>query len=202
MAIKELDVFINAPFDIEYEPIFSAIAYAVVRYGFRVRCALEADDAGDSRFAKLCGIIRECKFGVHDISRTEVDGNPPLPRFNMPLELGLFLGARHFGSSDQKQKVCIVLDREKYRYQKFISDLAGQDIHSHAGSAKRAVAEVTTWLRGLPGTVMPGGGEALWKEYQTFLKKLRADCKTDRIKVAELSFKDLNTMMAEYIAKL
>ncbi len=49
-----------------------------------------------------------------------------LPRFNMPLELGIFLGAKRFGSQKQKQKNGLILDREKYRYQSFCSDIAGQ----------------------------------------------------------------------------
>ncbi|CDM60399.1 hypothetical protein [Rhizobium favelukesii] len=56
--------------------------------------ALETDNAADNRFDKICRIVGECCYGIHDISRTEVDGNPPLPRFNMPLELGFFWAQR------------------------------------------------------------------------------------------------------------
>jgi hypothetical protein len=84
------DVFINCPFDADYKTLFYAIVFTVIRSGFRARCALETADASENRFAKICAIIKDCQYGVHDISRTEVDGNPPLPRFNMPLELGCF----------------------------------------------------------------------------------------------------------------
>ena len=93
MAAENRDVFVNCPFDTDYRPLFNAIVFTIIRSGFRARCALEADNAAENRFDKICKIISECRYGVHDISRTEVDGNPPLPRFNMPLELGLFLGA-------------------------------------------------------------------------------------------------------------
>jgi len=46
----------------------------------------------------------------------------------MPLELGIFLGAKRFGGPKQKRKNCLILDREKYRYQQYCSDIAGQDI--------------------------------------------------------------------------
>jgi hypothetical protein len=62
---------------------------------------LEADDSSENRLAKIQAIIEECQFGIHDISRTEVDGDPPLPRFNMPLELGLFLRAKRYGNKDR-----------------------------------------------------------------------------------------------------
>ena len=83
-----LDVFINCPFDAEYKPIFYAIVFTIVRAGYRARCALETDDAAENRLGKIIKIISECRYGIHDISRTETNGDPPLPRFNMPLELG------------------------------------------------------------------------------------------------------------------
>ena len=60
--------------------------------------------SGDVRFDKIQRIVAECKFGVHDISRTELDQEHQLPRFNMPLELGVFIGARRFGNTQQKNK--------------------------------------------------------------------------------------------------
>ncbi|MCF4126056.1 hypothetical protein [Methylobacterium sp. SyP6R] len=115
-----LDVFINCPFDPEYTEIFNAIVFTVVRSGYRARCALEMDDGAENRLYKIIKIIGECPFGIHDISRTETNGEPPLPRFNMPLELGLWLGAHHLGRTDQAGKRCIVFDREPYRYHRFI----------------------------------------------------------------------------------
>ncbi len=91
-------VFINCPFSADYAEKFNAITFTVIRSGFTPRCAREADDAGEIRFEKICRIIRDCGQGVHDISRTEPDPHSGLPRFNMPLELGLFLGARKFGN--------------------------------------------------------------------------------------------------------
>jgi len=82
------NVFVNCPFDPEYEPIFHAILFAVHDCGYVARCALEADDSGDIRIEKILAIINQCKFGIHDILRTELNERN-LPRFNMPLELGL-----------------------------------------------------------------------------------------------------------------
>src|SRR5206468_389302 len=72
--------------------------------------ALEIDDASEVRIDKVFKIIGECKFGIHDISRTEVSAASNLPRFNMPLELGRFLAAKRFGVGKQNQKVCLILD--------------------------------------------------------------------------------------------
>ncbi|MEV9017248.1 hypothetical protein AB0044_26675, partial [Klebsiella pneumoniae] len=94
---------------------------------------------------KLYGLIQECRYGIHDLSRTELDDDHKLPRFNMPLELGLFLGAKRYGNTAQHDKRLLILDIERFRYQKFISDLAGMDIHEHGGKAEAAIRETRDW---------------------------------------------------------
>ena len=106
-------VFINCPLDETYQPIFQALVFAIHDCGFTARCALEADNRGEVRIEKIARIIRSCQHGIHDVSRTEPDAMNRLPRFNMPLELGLFLGARLFGGRGQRQKNCLILDRER-----------------------------------------------------------------------------------------
>ncbi|HEX4077709.1 MAG TPA: hypothetical protein VHX61_02390 [Rhizomicrobium sp.] len=153
-----MDVFINCPFSDDYEEMFRAAVFAVIRCGFRARCAQEDDDGGDVRMEKICRIIRECQYGIHDISKTELDASTKLPRFNMPLELGLFIGAKKFGTSGQPAKKILILDRELYRYQKFISDIAGQDVHAHNGTKRQVVLESVNWLRlENPKGRIPGG---------------------------------------------
>src|ERR1700730_7420898 len=93
------DVFINCPFDAEYRLFFWATVFVILRSGFQARCALETDDSSENRFEEICKIISDCRYGIHDICRrTELDPKSTLPRFNMPLELGLFLGAKRFGN--------------------------------------------------------------------------------------------------------
>jgi hypothetical protein len=55
----------------------------------------------------------------------------------MPFELGLFLGAKKFGCKIQVVKKTLIFHREAHRYQSFISDISGQDIHAH----------LAAWLR-------------------------------------------------------
>lgn len=92
------DVFINCPFDDTYAPTFHALVFAIYACGFRARSARELDDCGQTRIDKIEAIIEESQYGIHDLSRTEPDPENHLPRFNVPLELGLFLGARRYGS--------------------------------------------------------------------------------------------------------
>ena len=105
-----------------------ALTFAVFACHLRPRCAPEANNAAMTRIDKIVELIRDCRWGIHDISRTELSEEFGLPRFNMPLELGLFLGAHRFGSGVQREKTCLVLDSERFRYQRFISDIAGHDV--------------------------------------------------------------------------
>jgi hypothetical protein len=115
MADYASQVFLNVPFDIKYKKLLAALVFAVHECGLVARCAMERDDGGEVRLSKIFDIIRECRFGIHDLSRTTLDTTNRLPRFNMPLELGVFLGARRFGATAQRKKTCLILDRDRYR---------------------------------------------------------------------------------------
>ncbi len=98
--LRSPNVFVNVPFDDKYEPLFEALVFTISACGYRVRCALEDDDSGDIRLDKLVELIRECPRSIHDLSRIE-PGENDLPRFNMPFELGLALGAKRFRASSR-----------------------------------------------------------------------------------------------------
>ena len=199
MAAENRDVFVNCPFDTDYRPLFNAIVFTIIRSGFRARCALEADNAAENRFDKICKIISECRYGVHDISRTEVDGNPPLPRFNMPLELGLFLGAKKYGGARHREKSCIIFDREQYRFQRYISDIAGQDIHAHRGEPASLIVELAAWLRIHSGDAQVPGGVAIGNEFNDFEEALPAIYAARQLDPGEVTFGDYNAVVVQYL---
>ena len=118
-------VFINCPFSPDYRPIFRAILFAVYRCRYQPRCALEVADASENRLAKIERIIRQCKFGIHDISFMELDPATHLPRFNMPFELGVFLAAKSFGTEQRRKKIALIFDSTGYRYRDSLSDISG-----------------------------------------------------------------------------
>ena len=41
----------------------------------------------------------------------------------------------------------MIFDREPHRFQRYISDIAGQDIHAHGGAYNRLIRELAGWLR-------------------------------------------------------
>lgn len=192
------NVFINCPFDDEYASFFDAIVFAIHDCGFIARCAKEVRDSGGTRIRQILDIIRECRYGVHDISRTELDDVNQLPRFNMPLELGLFLGAKEFGGEAQGRKVCLILDRAPYRYQKFCSDIAGQDIASHDGDIETLIREVRDWLSDSVEDLIPTGGK-IYDRYKVFQEHLPMDTKTFHITPEEMTFLDFQNFVATWL---
>jgi hypothetical protein len=200
MVGRNRDVFINCPFDDGYQDFFRAIVFVVVRSGFRARCALETDDGSENRFEKICAIIAQCRYGIHDISRTEIDPRSELPRFNMPLELGLFLGARRFGAKGQKSKRCIILDKEKYRYQSYISDISGQDIHAHQGRIIVLIEELASWLRSESRDARVPGGRKMASEFAAFQREIPTICSARGLEPGELTFGDYADMVGQYLA--
>jgi hypothetical protein len=200
-AEYELSVFINCPFDAAYRPLFDAIMFVVSACGLTPRSALEFPDASLLRFDKIVALIEQCRWGIHDISRVEL-AHQGLPRFNMPLELGLFLGARRFGNPGQRRKSCLVLDTDPFRYQSLISDIAGQDIASHGGEPARVVAAVRNWLSdSLPPREpsIPGGTD-IARRCIRFQSELPALCAERRIQIYELTFKDYAGFVSRWLA--
>jgi hypothetical protein len=194
-------VFVNCPFDATYEPIRNAIVFAVFDCGFVPRSALDFDDGSDVRFEKIKRLIEESKYGVHDISRTEADPLTQLPRFNMPLELGVFLAARTFGAGKQKQKNCLILDREPYRYRAFVSDISGQDIRSHGGDPIQVITEIRNWLNTASRRKTLPGGRAIIERYARFQSALPQLCVAVEIEPAELTYVDFVRFASTWLRK-
>lgn len=192
-------VFLNCPFDEGYSSIFDAVVFCVFDSGFIPRCALEIDDSAEVRIDKIFRIIGECKFAVHDISRTALDPGTGLPRFNMPLELGMFLGARRFGGDHHSDKSCLIMDTERFRFQLFISDIAGQDIKAHADEAKKAVRVVREWLNAASGRKTVPGGAKIWSDYMDYRDALPDICEQAGLTTEEMTFNDKANFTSEWL---
>ena len=198
--LKGNHVFINCPFDTTYRPLFNAIVFTVHNLGFIPRCSLEEDDGAEFRLAKIERIIEECKFGINDLSSVALDQKTGLPRFNMPLELGLFLGCKRFGTEPQGNKRCLILDSDPYRYRAFISDISGQDIRSHNGNQEDTVREVRDWLQTVSRRkTLPGGGEIIGR-FRRFSDDLPGICRSLALEPDRLTFPDLSKTITDWLS--
>jgi len=199
-ATYDNSVFLNCHFDPMSRPLFEAVTFAVYDCGFFPRCALEVEDSSQVRIEKINGIIRRCRLAVHDISRTQLDPDTRLPRFNMPFEFGIFVGAKTFGTKEQRRKACLVFDRERYRYQAFLSDIAGQDIRGHGRSVSVAIHQLRDFLSThCTRSILLPGGDALITRYRMFRRALTASCRRKRLDPARLTFRDLTLLIVAWI---
>ena len=62
-------VFINAPFDAAYEPLFVTLVGTLVFLGQQPHCVLEVPEKGDGRLQRILDLIRTCRTSVHELSR-------------------------------------------------------------------------------------------------------------------------------------
>jgi hypothetical protein len=155
---------------------------------------------------KIVRIIAGCKFSVHDISRTELDPVNKLPRFNMPFELGLFLGCQRFGHGHHRQKICVIFDKKPYRYQKFLSDIGGQDIASHNNKPDTIIERIRDWIVTHNGGKILPGGTSIVSRYKRFRRiSLPKICRSIGLgDVEQITFTDLVYAIkydAEYLSR-
>jgi len=174
------------------------MVFAVMDCGYVPRCSLECSDAGNIRLVKLARLIHECPHGIHDISRTELNADG-LPRFNMPFELGLFLGAKFFS---QRAKRCLILDREQYRFQKFISDIGGQDPKNHKNDAKLLIEAIRNWLEEDMRPIRIPGGKEIHRRFLDFKTAYPNLCHELQLDHARFHFNDYCQLVSAWAAQV
>jgi hypothetical protein len=117
-------VFINAPFDRSYEPLFVTLVGTLVFLGQEPHCVLEIREAGEGRLARIVDLMLSCRMSIHDLCRMSA-------RFNMPYELGLASAIKHLYPDDYE---IFVLDSRSYRIDRTLSDYKGRDPLIHQGT--------------------------------------------------------------------
>ena len=119
----------------------------------------------------------------------------------MPFELGLFLGAQRLGTRRQREKMCLVLDRERYRYQEFLSDIAGQDVTSHGGDAHGLIRVVRNWLNAATIDRTIRGGSSIIRRYEQFQAELPEMCGEFDLELPELTYHDRLVFVSQWAAR-
>jgi hypothetical protein len=193
-------VFINCPFDDGFRPILRAMVFALVASGYHPRCALDATDGAEVRVGKIAAMIGACDWGIHDLSRVEVDDGG-VPRFNMPMELGLHLGARLLGEGRHRRKRALILDAEPHRYDRALSDISGQDIETHGGDPDQAIRCVRNWLsEHRPHNAPPlPGATAIQADYRLFQEEIGALLEPRRLDPDDLTHSDFLFAVRDWI---
>lgn len=132
MPPKKQNVFINIPFDKQYERLYIALIAGLVGLGCWPRSTLEVPPQHD-RLRRIYTLVQSCGSSIHDLSRVQLSHDAPrCPRFNMPFEAGLAVA---LFLPDSKRK-WFLLEAQPYRVQKSISDLNGYEVFIHEGKVE------------------------------------------------------------------
>lgn len=166
-------VFINCPFDQEYEPALDAIVLAVACCGFIPRIATESGDVAVSRMERIVRAIFSSQYSIHDLSRCRGEGDEQLARFNMPLELGIAMACR-FRSNRSTRHDWLALVPEGHLYGRYISDLAGYDPMKHDGSPESVIPKVMLWLATRPSAIQTSTPQEVIAALPEFRRKKAA----------------------------
>lgn len=145
-------VFINCPFDPEYEPLRDALLLAVVSCGFTPRSALESGRVSVARMDRIFQALCSSGYSIHDLSRCRGEGKEVLARFNMPLELGIAMWRHRFDQATPHDWLVLVPTTAPYA--RFISDLAGYDLPPYDGTEQSLIQQVMIWLMIHPEAVL------------------------------------------------
>lgn len=178
-------VFVNCPFDMEYQSLLWPILFTLLRLKFTIRIASERFDSGETRFSKICELIRESKYGIHDLSRIKAKKKGEYFRLNMPFEFGLDIGCRVFYSDKYSDKLCLVLEEKKYECQKAISDISNSDTKAHGNNPVQIVKQVRNWLAE-NGLHMIPGPTTIWNEFTDFMDVFYAERENDGLTKEEI----------------
>lgn len=164
----ETNVFINCPFDSDYKSLLRPIIFCIYRLGFQPRIASERLDGNEPRIEKIIELIEDSKYGIHDLSRIKARKAGELFRLNMPLELGIDLGCKRFAGEPWSDKKCLIMERERYRYQAALSDLSSSDIVAHGDEPLEAFTAVRDWLD-QEARLDADGPARLWDQFTDFM---------------------------------
>ena len=172
------NVFINCPFDEHYWDLFRPLVFTVLRLGLNPRYSLESADSSEARIQKITALIRDSQFGIHDLSRCVAKGKGEIFRLNMPLELGMDMGAKLYGEKHLQSKKILILEKERYRFQAAVSDIANSDIKSHGDSPNSIVKAVRDWLV-QEAKVDPVSPTIIWYEFNDCQAKIHDDLREE-----------------------
>jgi hypothetical protein len=137
-------VFVNCPFDQAYLDKLHAVLFTIHDCGFVARHALESVGGAESRLDKICRLVDESQWSIHDLSRVQLAVGTNLPRFNMPFECGLAFGAVRYGAA--RDRDLLVLAGKPFEDKAALSDLAGIDPVYHSDDRRLIVAGVWDFL--------------------------------------------------------
>lgn len=135
---SENSVFLNVPYDAEFQRLFLGYVAGLHAFGMVPRTTLEIP-GGVRRLDRVMQLIADCRYSIHDLSRVQLSRSKPrAPRFNMPFELGLAVAH----SKWTRGHTFFVFEQNRQRLSKSLSDLDGTDPYIHDGTLSGLFAQL------------------------------------------------------------
>lgn len=165
-------VFLNIPYDEQYEPLFLAFIAGLCRFGLTPRATIEIPGS-QRRLNRIIKLIDECSYSFHDLSRVTLDHKTPrTPRFNMPFELGLAVAKAEAARSHHRW---FLFESEPHRLNKSLSDLDGTDPYIHANKPTGVLRALMNALVQHRAPVTMPGLESVYREVRIAASKLKKE---------------------------
>ena len=143
-----LSVFLNIPYDSKFEDLYLAYIVGLTQLGLKVNLTLAVPNQG--RLDRIINLIEDSTVSIHDLSRIELTSG--IPRFNMPLELGLAL---YRSRATKGRHRVFVFESKPYRMQRSTSDISGIDPQIHKKTPKGVMAGLRNIFYQADGTTVP-----------------------------------------------
>lgn len=141
-------VFLNIPYDAQFEELYLAYIVGLTQLGLKINATLALPN--QDRLKRIVGLIEKSDVSIHDLSR--IESSSGIPRFNMPLELGLALFRSHVTRGRHR---VFVFEKKAYRVQRSTSDVNGIDPQIHKGRPKGVMAGLRNIFYQSDGTTVP-----------------------------------------------
>ena len=191
-ALKREDaVFINCPFDADFMSLLKAIIFAIHDCGFVASHALQDTGAAEMRLHKICRLVKNSQFSIHDISRTTLT-EEKYPRFNMPFEAGLAYAETQLNTANKHDM--LVLEEIPYSGKITLSDLAGIDPQAHHNDVKKIIESVRKFLAAKNSYANRApktrGAASIYSRHMQFLQDLPGLAKEFEYDIEELNEHD------------
>jgi hypothetical protein len=185
-------VFVNCPFDEAYRGLLRPLLFTIIYLGFTPRIASEYLNSAQNRIIKICELIKTSSFSIHDLSKCKSSKRDEFFRMNMPFEFGVDYGNYIFNNRDKKM---LILEGNRYDFQKAISDLSGVDAKCHNNEPEDVVRCIRDWMIEANILLDADSPTVIWYRFTDFASDFY-----DERKAAGFSDKDLNDMPTpEYI---
>lgn len=160
------NIFINCPFNKEYRALLHPMLFTALYFDLEPKIS-QTRSSANIRIDQIKQYIRESKFAIHDLSCGSLD-SAQLPKLNMAYELGLDMGCLEYGGKKLKEKKILILEAGEYRYQKTLSDIAGQDISSHNDDPQTLVKKIRDWFSTMDDKHIYPSANEIWRDFIQF----------------------------------